>query len=174
MSRPSENRGPREMAEFHQQHPEMVEGKYAIGAFRSCFMRNVCTATRRRKRLRFRRQSRWRLRGTRCWCRTYSRRWRQKFARRERRNVLLQCWIWPEIRAGAARRRRTAKTLTLVSRLGVAAIHGYQGSGPVPRQVARLCHGETFCGAWAAGSGHECGSGKLFGARHARIFLEAV
>ncbi len=44
----------------------------------------------------------------------------------------------------------------------------------IPRQGARLCHGETFCGAWAARSGHKCGSGKLFGARHSRIFLEAV
>src|SRR5712672_4158024 len=46
--------------------------------------------------------------------------------------------------------------------------------GPVSGQVACICHGETFRGAWAAGSGDECCAGQLFGTRDPRIFLEAV
>jgi beta-glucosidase len=42
------------------------------------------------------------------------------------RGYCLRCWTWRAIRAGAAPKRPTART-RIVSRLGVAAIRGYQG-----------------------------------------------
>ena len=62
----------------------------------------------------------------------------------------------------------------LVTRIGVAAINGFQGTGPLLDKVARVCDGKTFCRARAAGRRHERCAGKLFRARDSRILAEAI
>jgi len=111
MSRPSENRGPREMAEFTNSiqkwlkentrlgipilfHEECLHGNAAPKA--ASFPQAIALAS--------------------TWDPVLVQEVFTSVAAevraKERRNVLHQCWIWRAIRAGAAPRRRTAKTRT--------------------------------------------------------------
>jgi len=173
MSRPSENRGPREMAEFTNSiqkwlkentrlgipilfHEECLHGNAAPKA--TSFPQAIALAS--------------------TWDPALVQEVFASVAAEVRAKGAQECLAPVLDLARDPRWGRTEETYGedpyLVSRLGVAAIHGYQGSGPYLDKSHVFCHGETFCGTWAAGSGHECCAGQLFGARYPRIFLEAI
>ena len=56
----------------------------------------------------------------------------------------------------------------LVSRMGIAAVRGFQGDAHLPRQDARDRDAQALRGARAAGVGHELRAGERFDARAAR------
>ena len=62
----------------------------------------------------------------------------------------------------------------LVSRMGVAAIEGLQGTSVFDRSASCAGDGQAFRGAWPAGRRHQHGAGQLFRARDPRIVSAAV
>ena len=109
ISRPSENRSPREMAEFTNSVQRWLKENTRLGIpalfHDECLHGHVAPRERR-----IRRPLRWRRRGIRRLCRTYSPRPPRKRGRVEHNIVWPRSWTWPAIRDGAAPRRPMAKT----------------------------------------------------------------
>ena len=92
---------------------------------------NACTGMSEPKPLRFPRPLDWRPRGIRVCCTTCSQRSLLRRAPLACTIVSRRCSTWRAIHAGAAPKKHTAKDPYLVTRLGVAAVNGFQGTGPL-------------------------------------------